>query len=304
MSREIAIQRSSISFDSDHLWVSSLALHTSLHPPMGSNPTANGRNTQTPIRIFVLGARAESALPPHVYEQVCHLFPYTQFHFYFVGPQAALPTRPLPPRDGTLASDAKAAAASDGEGKKVYDEKTPSQNSESEGRGRSESVGYGVPAYTVPVSSTLTLTTLQSSYESVHEQFGPFDPYTDVFFAFCPGFGFPSPTAGRDAVNPDGSQVVQAQVEWKETLQQVLTTKCPLFVTGFSPRDVERDVNSLDSVDGVKGEYDILLRPGENPFGSLKWEAGDFDPRVMVRVNWGVWAMRGKSYDVDQSKIE
>jgi len=277
------------------------ALHTSLHPPMGANPTASGRNTQTPIRIFVLGARAESALPPHVYEQVCHLFPYTQFHFYFVGPQAALPTRPLPPRDGQQTPD---AVAGEGGDKKLYDEKTPSQNSGTESRGRSESDGYGVPAYTVPVSSTLTLTTLQSPYESIHDQFGPFDPYTDVFFAFCPGFGFPSPSAGRGAVNEDGSQVVQAQVEWKETLQQVLTTKCPLFVTGFSPRDVERDVNSLDSVDGVKGEYDILLRPGENPFGSLKWEAGDFDPRVMVRVNWGVWAMRGKSYDVDQRKTE
>jgi splicing suppressor protein 51 len=266
---------------------------------MGANPTATGRNTQTPIRIFILGARAESALPPHVYEQVCHLFPYTQFQFYFVGPQAALPTRPLPPRDGRP-STTPSSTETRSEGK-LYDEKTPTQSTGTEARGRSESAGYGVPAYTVPVSSTLALTTLQSPYESIHDQFGPFDPYTDVFFAFCPGFGFPSPTAGRDALNPDGTPVLQAQVEWKETLQKVLTTKCPLFVTGFSPRDVERDVKSLDSVDGVKGEYDILLRPGENGFGSLKWEAGDFDPRVMVRVNWGVWAMRGKSYDVDSS---
>lgn len=253
------------------------ALHTSLHAPIGSAPSPETRNAKIPIRVFVLGARAESSLPPHIYEQINYLFPFTQFQIYFVGPQAALPAKPTtPPKDST-----------------IYSPGTPSQSSETTGRGRMDTRDYGVPSYTLGVNPTLQLTTLQSPYESVHEQFGPFDPYTDVFFAFCPGLGFPSPTSPGK---------LQAQAEWSQVLQQVLETKCACFVTGFSPRDVERDVRSLDSVDGVKGEYDLLLEPGENSFSSLKWEAGDFDPRVLVRVNWGIWGFRGKRYEVGQMK--
>jgi hypothetical protein len=100
-----------------------------------------------------------------------------------------------------------------------------------------------------------------------------------------------------------GGWETEAGTEGKEDvmLHQVLATKCPLFITGFSPRDVERDVRSLNEVEGVKGEYDIILEPGENGFASLKWEAGDFDPRVLVRVNWGVWGIRGKRYEVGQA---
>ncbi len=173
---------------------------------------------------------------------------------------------------------------------KIYSPSTPSQSSETEGKGSTDHADYGVPSYTISVSPYLTLTTLQTPYEVVHEQFGPFDPYTDVFFSFCPGFGFPSSTS---------KGTLQAQTEWEKTLKQVLSTRCACFVTGFSPRDVERDVKSLDQVEGVKGEYDILLEPGENPFASMKWESGDFDPRVLVRVNWGVWGFRGKRYDVE-----
>jgi splicing suppressor protein 51 len=72
-----------------------------------------------------------------------------------------------------------------------------------------------------------------------------------------------------------------------------------LFVTGFSPTDVERDVRSLEGVEGVAGEFDWVVTPGENPFGSEKWEVADFDPRVMVKTNWGVWGIRGKRREVD-----
>ncbi|KAJ9116089.1 hypothetical protein QFC20_000762 [Naganishia adeliensis] len=260
------------------------ALHTSLHPPMGAVPSADTRNAKIPIRIFILGARAESSLPPHVFDQISHLFPYTRFKIYFIGPQAALPAQ---------AAGVKPAPGSDADNKErgVYSPPTPRVNSETEGKGYFDTTQYGVPAYTISTSETMKLTTLQAPYESVHEQFGPFDPYTDVFFTFCPGLGFPSPTKPG---------TLQAQTEWHTMLTQVLATKCPLFITGFSPRDVERDVRSLDEVEGVKGEYDVILEPGENGFASLKWEAGDFDPRVLVRVNWGVWGIRGKRYEVGQ----
>lgn len=276
------------------LTMSTLALHTSLHPPMGAVPSAETRNAKIPIRIFILGARAESSLPPHVFDQISHLFPFTRFKLYFIGPQAALPARPK----GTLSTaEAQPIPGSDADNAKrgIYSPPTPSQNSETDGKGHLDTTQYGVPAYTISTSETMKLTTLQAPYESVHEQFGPFDPYTDVFFTFCPGLGFPSPSKPG---------TLQAQTEWSTMLHQVLATKCPLFITGFSPRDVERDVRSLDEVDGVKGEYDIILEPGENGFASLKWEAGDFDPRVLVRVNWGVWGIRGKRYEVGQAGVK
>lgn len=279
------------------------ALHTSVHPPIGSAASPDTRNAKIPIRIFVLGARAESSLPPHIYEQINMLFPFTQFQIYFVGPQAALPIKPeagtkihSETNDNVDAETAQQGSSeSQSEPKSnshIYSPSTPHQSSETQGRGRMDTTDYGVPSYTLGVNPTLQLTTLQAPYETVHEQFGPFDPYTDVFFAFCPGFGFPSPTVPG---------TLQAQTEWSTVLKDVLDTKCALFLTGFSPRDVERDVKSLDTVDGVKGEYDILLEPGENGFSSLKWEAGDFDPRVLVRVNWGVWGIRGKRYEVGKT---
>lgn len=63
---------------------------------------------------------------------------------------------------------------------------------------------------------------------------------------------------------------------------------------------MERDVRSLEGAPGVAGEFDWVLTPGVNPFGSEKWEVADFDPRVMVKVNWGIWGIRGKRREVDE----
>ncbi|CED82842.1 hypothetical protein [Phaffia rhodozyma] len=153
--------------------------------------------------------------------------------------------------------------------------------------GRDESANYGVPAWTIPISPEITVSSIQAPYEAIHDQFGPFDPYSDVFFAFSPGFGFPS------SMSP-GRLQVHKDAEWGETLPLILETKCPLFVTGFSPKDVERDVKSLEGLEDVDGQFDWLLNPGENFFASERWEVADFDPRVMVKTNWGIWGIRGK----------
>jgi len=42
----------------------------------------------------------------------------------------------------------------------------------------------------------------------------------------------------------------------------------PYFVTGFSPTDVERDIKSMSHAPGVAGEFDWVITPGENAFGS------------------------------------
>ena len=91
---------------------------------------------------------------------------------------------------------------------------------------------------------------------------------------------------------------INSPTEWGGTLPLLLQTKCPIFVTGFSPADVERDIRSLSTAPGVAGEFDWVITPGENAFGSEKWEVADFDPRVMVKTNWGIWGIRGKRRDV------
>lgn len=197
-----------------------------------------------PVRIFVLGARAESSLPPDVLKQLSHVLPRAPIHLFFIGPEAVIPP-------------AARSATND----KVY----------------------GVPSHTRISNENLTLTTLQCDYSDIHDSLGPFDPYLDVFFAFSPGFGFPA---------EDGSGRTQLETNWLSSVLSILETKCALFCTGFSPSDVERDVVALDKSEGIKGEFDWLLTPGENVFGSEKWEVAEFDPRVAVKTNWGIYGIR------------
>ena len=130
----------------------------------------------------------------------------------------------------------------------------------------------------------------------VHELFAPFDPYTDLFFNFAPGFGFPSPTSPPHLM-------ISSPTEWGPVVPKILETKCPLFLTSFSPADMERDVRSLDGCDGVSGEFDWILTPGDNPFKSERWEVNDFDPRVLIKRNWGIWGIRGKRRDIQEGFV-
>lgn len=196
------------------------------------------------MRIFVLGARAESSLPSNVMQQLSHLFPTSPLHLFFVGPEANIPPTSVPKDVDSV---------------------------------------YGVPSNTRVVSENLTLTSLKASYADVHDTLGPFDPYLDVFFAFSPGFGFPA---------EDDPTKTQLEANWLGSVLSILETKCALFCTGFSPTDVERDVVALDKSEGIKGEFDWLLTPGENVFGSEKWEVAEFDPRVAVKTNWGIYGIR------------
>lgn len=353
---------------------SMIALRQTLHPKAGDKPMLDK------MRIFVVGARAESTLPPAVWDQLTYMFPGVPFHLFLIGPEAHIPS------DQQLQMQERAG---------------PGSGAISMHKGRIRKSNYGVPSRTVVVSEGLTITTIQSKYEDVHAQLEPFDAYTDVFFAFSPGFGFPSQVAVEeadrarqeerdheahfarakstyhaagaesaesteasaqkaaddavelakaqmaeqqqqidgvgDAATPpsraaytvyasaspqggdipsqepapvlasaDGSTftaltaapVVQAQREWARAIGQILSTRCALVATGFSPADVERDVLAFESVDGVRGEFDWLITPGENVFASQQWAVADFDPRVAVKANWGLWAVRGKRYDI------
>ncbi|CAE6487346.1 unnamed protein product [Rhizoctonia solani] len=269
------------------------ALRYSLH---AESPTGDeDPSGKPPMRIFIIGARAESSLPTHVWEQLTHLFPNTPFHIYMIGPQVSLPAVAIPPPPPKPAHSSETQKSTTDAPKPVlFEPPIPPQTTPSwPTKSRDSAPDYGVPSSTSSISDQLTITCLRAPYSDVHAHFAEtFDPYTDVFFAFCPGFGFPSPTS------PDLLQI-SAPGEWGNTIPLILNTKCALFVTGFSPTDVERDVKSLETVEGVAGEFDWIVTPGENPFGSEKWEVADFDPRVMVKTNWGVWGIRGKRREVD-----
>lgn len=298
-----------------------VALRQTLHPTLGAKPSLDV------VRIFIVGARAESSLPPAVWDQLTYMFPGVPLHIFMIGPEVSLAKEPhnRPSHVGGEASSSHPH------------------------RVKQRSANYGVPSKTVVISDGLTLTTIQSNYENVHALLEPFDPYTDVFFAFSPGFGFPSVigqqeinrarweerderakmAAARDiyqakgaplldgdkesqaasvppsdARNPEGGDtpseepppaspqltsaempagrytslttapIVQAQREWAKALGQMLSTKCALISTGFSPADVERDILAFESVEGIQGEFDWLINPGENTFASQQWAVG------------------------------
>lgn len=276
--------------------------------PPGAPETEEASVGKPQIRIFILGARAESSLPPHVWEQLCMLFPSTNFHIFFIGPQVSLPKAPksASPLERTSSKNFSGEISSEKTTEEekptylpnVYQPPTPKPIDRHK-RTRSSLERYGVPSYTVPYSPQLTITGMQGNYSHVHAQFQhTLDPYSDFFFFFSPGFGFPSP----DSFAESGEPLLQiaSPTEWGPVLPQLLASKCSIFVTGFSPADVERDVRSLSTAPEVAGEFEWVVTPGPNPFGSEKWEVADFDPRVMVKTNWGIWAIRGKSRDVQE----
>lgn len=290
-----------------------LALRTTLHVAPGAPETEEAAVGKPQVRIFILGARAESSLPPHAWEQLCMLFPSTHFHLFFIGPQVSLPKPPklqtspsTAPSEGasrpTEAAQEVSAAEKDRNPvylPNVYEPPTPAPIARLK-RTRSSIERYGVPSYTVPYTPQLTITGMQANYADVHAQFQfTLDPYSDLFFLFSPGFGFPSPVSTSEDSGP--LLQIMSPTEWGPVLPMLLASKCPIFVTGFSPADVERDVRSLSKAPEVAGEFEWVITPGPNTFGSEKWEVADFDPRVMVKTNWGVWGIKGKSRDIREN---
>ncbi|KAI1766384.1 PXA domain-containing protein [Hypoxylon sp. FL1150] len=136
------------------------ALRYTLHPPRtGSGAEIKGlRPEAPPVRIFILGARAESSLPRNVWVQLAHLFPRGKFHLIFVGPESMANRDdefPLPPR-----------TASNPFGAIVEDRVWP----------------------------TMKISTIVDYYHTLHKtgQFYPYDPYFDCFVMFHPGLGHPA----------------------------------------------------------------------------------------------------------------
>ncbi|KAK5627883.1 hypothetical protein RRF57_003598 [Xylaria bambusicola] len=227
------------------------ALRYTLHPPKtGGGVGIEGlRPEAPPVRIFILGARAESSLPRNVWVQLAHLFPRGKFHLILIGPESMLNRDdefPLPPR-----------TASNPFGAIVEDRVWPS----------------------------MKISTIVDYYHTLHKtgHFYPYDPYFDCFVMFHPGLGHPA-----------------SSHEWAETVPLLLETKAPIIVTGYTQLDMERDIAWVDKT--CRGEFDMLMDPGENIFRSQRWDLNDFDPQDISCGNWGVWAFRGKRYTVATDK--
>ncbi|KAJ7702311.1 zinc-finger of mitochondrial splicing suppressor 51-domain-containing protein [Mycena rosella] len=303
------------------------ALRTTLHVPLGAPETAEAQVGKPQVRVFILGARAESSLPVHVWEQLCLLFPAAQLHIFFIGPQVSLPkpetpaapmqfqpSTPSPPdpaqtpdKPAETTVPAKLDPLKELQNRTEYLPnvyKPPAPMAIDRQKYTRNAINrYGVPSYTTPYTKELTVTGLRTNYIDVHHHFSEtLDPYSDVFFFFSPGFGFPSETSfAEDGETP--LPQIASPTEWGPVLPALLESKCPIFVTGFSPADVERDVRSLSEAPDVAGQFEWVVTPGPNTFGSEKWEIADFDPRVMIKANWGIWAIRGRSKDIQERSM-
>lgn len=222
------------------------ALRHSLHPPRsgGGDTWKNARLAPPSVRLFVLGARAESSLPRDTWMQMAYLFHRVQFSIHFIGPES------MANRESEL----------------PLPERTPMNP-------------FGAVVED-RISNAMKISTFVEYYHNMHkaQYFQPFDPYFDCFIAFHPGFGNPA-----------------SMHEWEETLPLLLETKCPIIATGYSPWDMQQDVDLLNKRYG--NEMDMLLEPGENKFRSLRWDLNDLDPHDVTCSNFGLYAFRGKRYE-------
>lgn len=137
-----------------------IALRYTLHPPKsGAGPGIKGlRPTPPPVRIFILGARAESSLPREVWVQLTYLFPRVSFHIIFIGPES------MTNRDAEF----------------PLPERTP-----------------GNPFGAVVedrLTNSMKISTFVEYYHTLHKagHFYPYDPYFDCFMLFHPGLGHPA----------------------------------------------------------------------------------------------------------------
>lgn len=116
------------------------------------------RPTAPPVRLFILGARAESSLPREFWMQLARLFHRVTFHLVFVGPESMINRdTEMPPPERT-ARNPFGAVVEDG------------------------------------IDTSLKISTYVDYFHTLHkaQQFHPYDPYFDAFVLFHPGLGHPA----------------------------------------------------------------------------------------------------------------
>ncbi|GFN13947.1 translational activator for mitochondrial COX1 [Aspergillus tubingensis] len=136
------------------------ALRYTLHPPKtGEGVDIQGlRLKAPPVRIFILGARAESSLPREVWLQLSYIFPRSLIHLIFIGPES------MANRDDEFP--------------------LPERTSENPFGGIVED----------RLGGQFKITTYVDYFHTMYkaQYFQPFDPYLDCFMLFHPGLGHPA----------------------------------------------------------------------------------------------------------------
>ena len=258
------------------------ALRYTLHPPrQGDDGSIKGlRPSPPPIRLFILGARAESSLPREVWTQLTFSFPRAKFHLIFIGPESMANRDaefPLPERSPRNPFGA------------VVEDR---------------------------IGGSMKISTYVEYWHTLYErgEFGVFDPYFDVFVAFHPGFGHPASShewegSLQSLLETKCPIVCTGYTEWdmerdrrwvvEKTNGGPTALNKGLLEGKETEERVEKDENFRRAVEEKrdKGEMDVLLEPGENVFRSLRWDLNDLDPADVSCGNWGVWAFRGKRYE-------
>ncbi|KAL4951810.1 Oxysterol-binding protein-domain-containing protein [Aspergillus filifer] len=136
------------------------ALRYSLHPPRtGEGTDIQGLRVKAPpVRLFVLGARAESSLPRDVWLQLSHIFPRSLINIIFIGPES------MANRDDEF----------------PLPERTPSNPFGGIVEDR--------------LGGQMKITTYVDYFHTMYKAnyFQPFDPYLDCIVLFHPGLGHPA----------------------------------------------------------------------------------------------------------------
>ncbi|KIX07502.1 uncharacterized protein Z518_02155 [Rhinocladiella mackenziei CBS 650.93] len=219
------------------------ALRYTLHPPKtGAGPDIKGlRLKAPPVRIFVLGARAESSLPRDVWTQLSYLFPLALIHIIFIGPESMMN------RDGEF----------------PLPERTPTNP-------------FGAVVED-RISDKMKITTYVEYFHTLHEAnlFYPYDPYFDCFMLYHPGLGHPASSHEWEKTLP---QLLETKVpvictgytEWDMTRDwQWVMEKCAgevdlLMEPGENRfRSLRWDLNDLDPQDISCGNWGIWAFRGK-----------------------------------------
>ncbi|KAH6693662.1 MSS51 protein [Plectosphaerella plurivora] len=226
------------------------ALRYSLHPPrMGKgNDIKDLRPEAPPVRVFCLGARAESSLPRNVWTQLAYLFPDSRIHLIMIGPESMANRDdefPLPPR-----------TASNPYGMVVEDR----------------------------ISSNMKISTIVDYYHSIHKTgyFEPYDPYFDCFVLFHPGLGHPASSHEWAETLP---QLLETKVpiiatgytqfDMERDIEWVRKTAAGEFDILLEPgenlfRSLRWDINDLDPQDVSCGNWGVWAFRGKRYETTLK----------------------------------
>ncbi|MCJ1465681.1 hypothetical protein MMC07_004300 [Pseudocyphellaria aurata] len=208
----------------------------------GGDETMKGlRVSPDPIRIFILGARAETSLPRDVWKQLSYLFPRAVFHVIFIGPES------MANRDSEF----------------PLPERTPHNPFQAVVEGR--------------MGSQMKISTFVEYYHTLHtaQIFQPFDPYFDCFVLFHPGLGHPASSHEWEATLP---QLLETKVpiictgytEWdmnrdlKWVHEKAAGEMDILMEPGENKfRSLKWDINDLDPSDLSCGNWGVWAFRGK-----------------------------------------